>query len=397
VNRFTAAVGDPDRCEPPGGDGPGAYTDLRRAGINRVTVLAWRDVGRPDSGGSEIYVDRVTREWARAGLDVTLRTGRLETQESTVLRDGVTVERRGGTLSAVPLWTARGLLRRLPPTDAVVEVWNGLPFLTPLWAGRPRLTVLHHLHDRLWHDFLPPGPAHLGRWAERSLFPPLYRSTPVATLAESSRGELLRRTRLRGESVHVVQPGVDGRFTPGGSRSPAPLVLVVARLVPSKRVAAALDATLAGMRSIESGTGGPFVEVIGTGPERPSLEASYRGRVKFRGRLDDSELVEAYRRAWLVVSASGSEGWGMTITEAGACGTPSVALDTPGHRDAVDDGVSGILTSDTAMSGAVARVMGDPELRRRLGAGALRKAATLRWERTAARLARLMADQVESS
>ena len=380
-------------AHPQGGD-PSVYSALRDAGVQRVTVLAWRDLDRPDSGGSEIYVDRVTREWARSGLEVTLCTGRTGCQPPRTTRNGVRIERRGGTLSAVPLWTARGLVRRLPDSDATVEIWNGLPFLTPLWAGRPRLTVLHHLHGRLWHDFLPPGAAHVGRWAERAAFPRLYRSTPVATLARSSRDELLARTPLRAENVHVVEPGVEDRFTPGGSRSAVPTVLIVARLVPSKRVDRALEAALAAARDIPAGADPVRIEVIGTGPEMGPLRAAYGDRVRFRGRVDDSELVEAYRGAWLLVSASDSEGWGMTVTEAAACGTPSVALDTPGHRDAVIDGRSGILTTDDRMSNAIAEILTDDELRRSLGAGARARASGLRWESTAAHLAELLRAQV---
>ena len=45
--------------------------------------------------------------------------------------------------------------------------------------------------------------------------------------------------------------------------------------------------------------------------------------------------------AWVVASSSVREGWGMTLTEAAACGTPAVATRIAGHVDAVDDGVSG--------------------------------------------------------
>ncbi len=370
------------------------YERLTGAGIRRVTVLAWRDIGHPDSGGSEIYVDRVTREWVRGGLHVTLLTGRAVTQEPRELRHGVSVERRGGKLTAVPRLTLRGLLRRLPPGDATVEIWNGLPFLTPMWAQPPRLAVLHHLHDRLWHDFLPPGAAHAGRWAERSLFPRLYRTTPVATLARSSRDELVRRTPLPAGQVRVVQPGVDERFTPGGTRSANPKVLIVARLVPSKRVDRAISAALEAARALPGGAGTLDIEVIGTGPESGALASTYGRRVRFRGQVDDSELLDAYRSAWLIVSASDSEGWGMTLTEAAACGTPAVARRTPGHRDAVQHGISGLLADERDMADAIAEVLTRPELRQELARGAVRRASELTWSRTAAQLAALLTPQV---
>ena len=65
--------------------------------------------------------------------------------------------------------------------------------------------------------------------------------------------------------------------------------------------------------------------------------------VTFAGHISDAELVDLYRRAWLVTSASAREGWGMSITEAAACGTPAVVTRIPGHIDAVVDGETGIL------------------------------------------------------
>ena len=62
--------------------------------------------------------------------------------------------------------------------------------------------------------------------------------------------------------------------------------------------------------------------------------------------MDDAELVAWYRRAWVVASSSQREGWGMTLTEAAACGTPAVATAIAGHADAVLDGESGLLVEN---------------------------------------------------
>ena len=78
------------------------------------------------------------------------------------------------------------------------------------------------------------------------------------------------------------------------------------------------------------------LEIIGDGPDRPQLvqgiaELGGDEWCTLRGRVDDAALVEAYQRAWLFATASESEGWGMVITEAAACGTPAVASRVVGH------------------------------------------------------------------
>ena len=91
------------------------------------------------------------------------------------------------------------------------------------------------------------------------------------------------------------------------------------------------------------------------------------------------------RRSWLLaMAASAVEGWNLTISEAGACGTPAVVSDVAGHRDAVDDGVGGLLAVDAAsLESKLDRVLADHALRSRLGDGALATASGLSWDRTA--------------
>ena len=85
------------------------------------------------------------------------------------------------------------------------------------------------------------------------------------------------------------------------------------------------------------------------------------------GRIGASALVDLYRRAWVLASASVHEGWGMTVTEAAACGTPAVATRIAGHSDAIVDGSTGLLVEDAAgLAYALDRVLGDDTLRARL-------------------------------
>lgn len=103
-------------------------------------------------------------------------------------------------------------------------------------------------------------------------------------------------------------------------------------------------------------------------------------------------MLELYQRAWVVASPSAYEGWGMTISEAAACATPAVVSPIPGHRDAVDDGVSGFLAEPgPAMERSLDALLSDPVLRRRMQKAALRRASALTWDRTALETLRVLA------
>ncbi len=359
-------------------------------GLRRVQLLAWRDLDDPEAGGSERHAHHVASLWAGAGLDVTLRTSTAAGLPARAERDGYHVLRRGQRYSVFPRTVVSGLVHRGRP-DGLVEIWNGMPFFTPLWARGPRLVFLHHVHAEMWQMVLEPGRARLGALVERRLAPPLYRRTRVVTLSSSSRAEIVSMLGLRPEQVGVVPPGIDPVFTPGGSRSPDPLVVAVGRLVPVKRFDLLVDALVEVRRRVP----GLRAVIAGEGYERARLEAHRRaagaeGWIDMPGYMGQSALVDLYRRAWVVAGTSQREGWGLTISEAAACGTPAVASRIAGHVDAVDHGVSGFLVDPARGPGAIAAlaaalgtVLTDRGLRDRMGRAARRRAQGLSWEATA--------------
>jgi glycosyltransferase involved in cell wall biosynthesis len=183
----------------------------------------------------------------------------------------------------------------------------------------------------------------------------------------------------------VIPPGVNPFFTPGGSKSPTPLAVAVGRLVPVKDFPR-LVRVMAGVR--ERVPDAQLV-IVGEGYERQRIldtvrEHGLEDAVRLAGSISTEELRDLYRSAWAAVSVSVREGWGMTLTEAAACGTPSVATDISGHADAVARDRSGLLRStDADLVAALSEVMTDPGLRTQLQEGALARAAELTWEHTA--------------
>jgi glycosyltransferase involved in cell wall biosynthesis len=359
--------------------------------IRRVRIVAWRDLDDPEAGGSELHADRVAAHWADAGLDVELRTSMVAGEAREIRRHGYRVVRWGGRYQVFPQVASEAYRFPEARPDAVVDVWNGMPFFSPLWFRGPRLAVLHHVHGEMWSMTLKPAYAAVGEAIERRLAPLVYRRTPVATLSASSRTEIVEQLGLPAANVAVVEPGLDPRYRPGGRRSADPLVVAVGRLVPVKRYELLFAELAAARRAVPA----LRAVVVGEGYERPRLEALRHalgadGWLELPGHVDDAALVELYRAAWLVASSSLREGWGMTLTEAAACATPAVATDIAGHRDAVVDGETGLLVAADGLGDAIAALLLDDERRERLGAAARTHAARLTWARTAAALFALL-------
>ncbi len=371
--------------------------DLRRRGIRRIHVLAWRDLDDPDAGGSEVHADEFMRRWADLGLDVLHRTSAAEGLPAVDRRNGYAVVRRGSRYSVFPRTVCSELTHRMGRYDALVEIWNGVPWFSPIWCRKPRITMLHHVHGPMWNQIFPGPLAVAGRVLETRLAPLFYRRGVTVTPSDATRDELLE-LGFRPDRVTAVPNGVDSFFSPGGPKTEHPSLVAVGRLAPVKRFELVIDSAVEARCRIPNLT----LTLVGDGPLRTELEhrvasAGAGDWIRFAGRVERSDLVNEYQQAWLVVSGSLAEGWGLSLTEGAACGTPAVATDIRGHRSSVVADVTGVLVAPTLLATTIADVLIDDRRRQELATAALLRARTLTWEASAFGLTRCLHTEVVRS
>lgn len=162
---------------------------------------------------------------------------------------------------------------------------------------------------------------------------------------------------LGAREVTIVPSAVPIPESVGEPEEP-PHVLFAGRLSPEKGIEEFLAAT----------KGLPRV-VVGAGPV--SVPESVGG-------VPPHEMGRYYERAAVVCVPSRREGYGMVAREAMAYGRPVVATPVGGLVDALDDGVTGLLVAEDGLRAAIKGLLGDPELRARLG-GAAREKARQAW------------------
>lgn len=350
----------------------------------RILVLADRCWSHPQGGGSGANLYAQVRRWAHAGHHVTVIAGDYPgAQRFERAAPNLTVHRMGGRASvfARAAWAVmRGLGR---DADVVLEVINGITFLTPLWLRTPRVALVCHPHRDLYVG-------EFGRYRGRALaalleelpLRLLYRRATFLTISESARDDLVQVDGLDRERVSVAYCGVEpGLFGPG-ERDPNPRLLHLGRLKAYKRIEHVLDV----LEAIPGAT----LDIAGEGDHREALEADIarRGlgdRVTMHGHVDEETRAVMYARAWVLLTASSSEGWGLTVIEAALCATPSAALAVGGLRESIVDGKTGILARDISeLTERVRGLIADRERLEELGEAARRRALTFTWERTAA-------------
>jgi glycosyltransferase involved in cell wall biosynthesis len=352
----------------------------------RLLVVNWQDRENPQAGGAELHLHEIFGRIATRGHEVTLLCSGWEGAPRRVVVDGIDVHRIGSRYTFQFLahsYYRRHFAKRRH--DVLIEDVNKLPLYTPLWGARRTLTIVPHLMGTTVFREAPLPMAAMVWLGERP-FPLVYRNTPFEVISESTREDLAARG-IPPQQVRVIYCGVDWKFyTPApGLRAPAPLFVYLGRLKRYKGVDIVIRAFAA------LGRADATLEIAGSGDYRPELEALARSldlgdRVRFLGFVSEEQKLMLLRRAWALAFASPKEGWGITNLEAAACATPVVASDSPGLRESVRDGETGILVPHgdwEAMGRALGRIAGDRQLVDVFGQAGRRFAETFTWERAA--------------
>lgn len=355
----------------------------------KILVLNWQDLANPQSGGAEIHLHEIFGRLAQRGHEVTLLCSGWPGARPRAENSGMLIHRAGGrnTFSlAAPRYYRRHLAQT--PWDVVVEDLNKVPLFTPYWVRRPLVLLVHHLFGATaFREASAPFAA--ATWLLERPIPRVYRGMPAQAVSESTADDLVQRGLRRGD-IRIIHNGVDlGFFSPDphAERFAEPTFLYVGRLKRYKRIDLAVQAVaLLRDRGVRA-----RLLIAGRGDEEPRLRAQVEAlgvadRVAFEGFVTEERKRELLRAVWATVLPSPKEGWGITNVEAAACGTPAVVADSPGLRESVIHGQTGLIVpygDAPKLADALASLAAAPGEMARLGAAARRFAEGFSWERSA--------------
>jgi glycosyltransferase involved in cell wall biosynthesis len=329
-------------------------------------------------------VDVVTSSLAELGRGAKTTT-RQELDGAQVLRAATPVSYRWmGVTPTLPL-----LLRKLErpdvahvfgfrdPVGTIVARWcrkHGVPYaFEALGMFEPKLRKVR-----------------LKLILDSTLFRTTYRKAALFVATSAREADEYRAAGIPGESI-VERPNgfpdpIGAVARPGrlrtllGLDAETPLVLSVGRVARGKGLELLLEAA----RGLPTDT---HVAIVGP-DERHGMVAELtrlrdawglRDRVHLVGPLP-APLLDVYSDADVFVLASAHENFGLVAAEAAAAGTPSVLSDRTGASELLADRAAIVVPYDAAsVEGAIARLLGDADLRLRLGAGGREVAAEHSW------------------
>lgn len=346
-----------------------------------ILVLADRDWTHPQGGGTGTNLFGQVMRWLAWGHRVTVVAAGFSGAPRVERHDRLTIHRVGGRATVFPVAIWRQTRGLVPDADVVLEIINGITFLTPLWMRTPRVALVHHVH----RDHYVAEMGRKGKLAALALETAplrwLYGNTRFITVSHATAEEVADHG-IEPDRISVNHNGVECDAFHPGPKAAEPTLLYLGRLKRYKRIEILLEA----MTRAPVGT----LHIAGDGDYREEVEASVadlglEDRVVLHGAVDEPTKLRLLQEAWVHLTASACEGWGLTVMEAAACGTPTVAVDAGGLGESVLDGETGILVDDAeGMASAVNTLIAEEPTRRILGDAALARARSLTWDRTAA-------------
>jgi glycosyltransferase involved in cell wall biosynthesis/O-antigen/teichoic acid export membrane protein len=354
--------------------------------------LTDRDWTHPQGGGTGTNLYGQVSRWLAWGHRVSVIACGYPGSARREQFGDLTIHRVGGRSTVFPrtIWAQwRGLVGEV---DVTLEVVNGITFLTPVWLRTPRVTLVHHIHrDHYVREMGRAGG--VAAWAlETAPLKTLYRGSRFLTISGAAADDIAAHGIPR-DQIDMNYLGVEFDAYGPGPRADQPMLLYLGRLKRYKRIELLLDV----LERIPDAT----LEMAGEGDHREAIEheIARRGlapRVLMHGHVSEEKKLALLQRAWVNMTASSAEGWCLSVMEAAACATPSVAMAVGGLPESIEDGETGLLArTPEELVEKTRLIVEHNDLRERLGARARERAREFTWDRTAVRNLRVLEEARE--
>lgn len=353
----------------------------------RILITNYRDIKHPQAGGAEVHLHRIFGRLVALGHPVMLFTTSFPGALEREIIDGIQVVRCGS--DGMFQWNVWRHLRRLEKEfqpHIIVEDLNKLPVGVNQLTKTPKLIQIHHLwgFSIFKEAFFPIA---LGVWLAEKAIPFFYKNCHFVSVSPSTHRELLA-LGIPAHNASIIYNGTEDEFLGlEPCREKKPYFLWLGRIRRYKGIWVALEAFR------EFATQDPHTElwIAGGGPEQEAVQKAVQKwgltqRVKLLGRVNAEQKRTLMRESLALLQTSFKEGWGLTVIEAAACGSTSIASRVPGLCDSIVDQETGLLfpAGDSKACAALMKQLAtNTAMRKNLESAAHTWAQKFNWDRSA--------------
>lgn len=357
----------------------------------KILVLNWQDIRNPLAGGAETHLHEIFSRIADMGNDVTLYCSSFKGAPKHEKIGGIQVIREGERNTFNFLVPRRYWSQfRHEKYDIVIDDINKIPFFTPFYVREPLLAIAHHFFGNSIFTEAG-GIAGSYVYATEQMMFRAYRSTPFAVVSESTQNELLTHG-VKPELLSIIPNCINQEQFPFAiqKKPEHPVIAYFGRLKKYKSVEHLLQAFALLQKDFPTAE----LRIIGKGDREQYLRTladnlGIAANVRFYGFIAEEEKAHLLGTAHCIVNPSMKEGWGIINIEANACGTPVIAANVPGLRDAVRHGESGLLYeygNVSQLTDTLRRFLTNIHLQEQLNKGAVNFARQFDWNDSALKM-----------
>ena len=194
-----------------------------------ILVLTDRDWTHPQGGGTGANLYGQVSHWLALGHRVSIVAAAYEGCVEHERMGALEIHRVGGRSTVFPHVIWRGIRGKLPEADVVLEVVNGITFLSPLWMRTPSVTLVHHVHRQHYVEEMGRKGAVAALLLETLPLKLLYARSRFSTISNATADEMaalgIDRDRIEvnylGVDLDPLAPGERARPTDAAVPGPA--------------------------------------------------------------------------------------------------------------------------------------------------------------------------------
>lgn len=354
----------------------------------KILVVNWRCPKNPEMGGAEVHMHEIFKRVVAKGHSVTYVAHNFKGAEQKEILDGIEIRRTGNKFlfnRQFKSYYKKYLAQE--KFDLIVDDISKIPLGIPTYISKPVVGIIHHIHGKSLYKELPKLLANYIIRSEK-MIPKLYRNTPIFAVSESTKNELIELGQPESK-IDILYNAIDHDLFDKIKIDKyfEPTICYIGRIKKYKNLEAIIDVIPKILEVIPNlrlniGGSGDHVQNLKEYVNQKGLQ----NNIEFLGYLSEEQKAKEMAKSWLFVTMALKEGWGITVIEANAAGTPVIGSDVPGLRDSIKNNITGKLVDlndPKKLSMVLIDLMNDKEKLNSMSNEAKNWASNFTWDKSA--------------
>ena len=306
----------------------------------KILWFAHRDIKNSKAGGAERTIYEVGTRLSKLNMEihlVTVNPGNLRDYENV---DGIITHRIKGNIKTHMY--VRTMIKKINPDVIIDDMGHAVPWFSTWFTDKKVIVFFRHLHARSLPGQVNFFLAKIITFVEK-LYPFIYKNNIFVTESDTSENDLIS-LGIKKDRIVRIPPGVDLDLFHIGKKTDNVQLVYFGGLRKYKRPEYAITV----YKNLCTKIDNLKLIFVGNGPLLNEIKDKIKDKnynIDFAGRVDYDNLAKIIRESWVNVHFSVTEGWGYSIMESSASGTPTVAFSVPGVVNTINNNYNGFLVN----------------------------------------------------